>query len=317
MGLLRRLFGTEPPPPEWASFFSAGEFADFIAATRRDLQRRGLAGELDPQEGVVRPELTGEDAPVWGLHNLAQICLQAPPREWRQVIAGHFDQMLALRQMSAVLDRLGTDWEEARPYLKVRLYPPELAHQGQLVYWAPFEGVIAALVYDFPDSVGSVAPDHVKHWGVERQELFRIGLDHVRQSAPPADENVDLGDGAAVRLLSSEDHFTATRVLFLEEHLQPVPELGAVVGVPHRHAIVYHPIVDEMVLPAVMAMIPIVRGMFQEGPGSISPELFWWQPGRFVRLPVEEADREVTFRVPEAFQREVLDRVAPAAEPAP
>ena len=50
--------------------------------------------------------------------------------------------------------------------------------------------------------------------------------------------------------------------------------------------------------------------MYREGPGSISPHLYWWREGRFAQLPSKVTATSVTFSPPDVFVSEVLDRLS-------
>jgi hypothetical protein len=182
-----------------------------------------------------------------------------------------------------------------------------------LVHRVPAEGLIETLVYDLPGSVRTVPPDHVRKWGMSPEELFRLGLANVKAEPPPAKQIFDVGKGAAIQALVGDSFFTASHALFLEEHLAPPPPFGALVAVPHRHAVLYHPIENMRVIGAVNSMIPIAFGMYQEGPGSLSPGLYWWREGSLTLLPSKVSAQSISFSPPDVFVKEVLDRV-PEAE---
>ena len=110
-----------------------------------------------------------------------------------------------------------------------------------------------------------------------------------------------LEDVVALEALHSADFFTTSHVLFLEEHLEgPCPN-GVLLALPHRHAILLHRITDLSVIHAVNSMIPIARGMFEEGPGSLSPNLYWWQGGKITYLPAVVTDDKLNFYPPDEF----------------
>ena len=64
-----------------------------------------------------------------------------------------------------------------------------------------------------------------------------------------------------------------------------IGERGAIVSMPIRHSVLVHPIDDSTVRPAIAGMIPITRQLFKQGPGSVSPHLYWWRDGALEWIP--------------------------------
>jgi len=308
--LIGRFFGSRDDVPEWAKFFPPDEYRDFLIAVDDELRRRGLPYELG--DGTVQVAPDGGDPGDYGLLNLAQTCHAAERSEWPTTIREHFDNAFRSSRDSEELDAKSGDLNAVRSFLKVRLYHTDYLDQmggTGLVHRVPADGLIETLVYDLPGSVRTVPPDHVRKWGVEADELFQIGLANVKAEPPPARQTFDVGKGAVLQALVGDSFFTASHALFLEEHLNPLPPFGALLAVPHRHAVLFHPIENMRVIGAVNSMIPITFGMYQEGPGSLSPGLYWWRSGTFTLLPTKVSAQSITFSPPEVFVNDVLNRV--------
>jgi hypothetical protein len=77
---------------------------------------------------------------------------------------------------------------------------------------------------------------------------------------------------------------------------------------------VWHSIVDPSALRAIDAMVVMAANLCQEGPGSISPNLYWWRDGTLRTLPTRETDEHYEFVPPEEFVDEVLEKLAQRAE---
>lgn len=315
--LIGRFFGSRDDVPDWARFFTPEEYRGFVEELSLELARRSLRFVLG--DGTVSVALPGAEATDYGLLNLAQTCHATSRAEWASTIREHFDNAFRSSRDAQEIDAKAGSLDNVRGWLKVRLYHTDyLSQMGDagLVHRQPAEGLIETLVYDLPGSVRTVPPDHAKAWGVPPDELFRIGLDNVRSERPaPVLQSFDVGKGAVIRALVGDSFFTASHVLFLEEHLDGTPAFGALVAVPHRHAALFYPIADMGVMSAVNSMIPIAFGMYQEGPGSLSPGIYWWKAGRLRLLPTKVTAQSITFSPPDDFVAEVLDRVPdPPAE---
>ena len=311
MTLLGRFFGSRDDVPDWAKFFDPDDYRAFLEAVDDELRRRELPFELG--DGTVLVSPPGGEPADYGLLNLAQTCHATGRTEWASTIREHFDNAFRSSRDSEDLDAKAGSLDAIRPHLKVRLYHTDYRDQmGEtgLVHREPAEGLIETLVYDLPGSVRTVPPDHLGRWGVSKDELFRIGLANVKAERPaPALQTFEVGKGAGLRALVGDSFFTASHVLFLEDYLQPPSPFGAVVAVPHRHAVLFHAIVDMRVMEAVNSMITIAFGMYQEGPGSLSPGLYWWKPGSLTLLPSKVTATSISFAPPPPFVDEVLNKV--------
>ena len=71
------------------------------------------------------------------------------------------------------------------------------------------------------------------------------------------------------------------------------PENGTPVAVPNRHTVLAHPIRDMSFVGVLGHMLDLARRMEQEGPGSISPHLYWLRDGRLEHLDARIDDAGV------------------------
>jgi hypothetical protein len=288
---------------------SAAETADFVEAVRRDFERRAMPCEID--DGTVRVERGGETHEL-GLTNLAQLCHSASRRDWAEGVASHFDNIFAAMDAEAELDELARSFESVRALLKVRLYPGA-ALQGMEptppTSWELAEGLTAALVYDLPTSVRTVSSEHFQSWNKGREELLETALANVRADSV---ESRTMDEGASGSIACYADHFfAASHALMLGERLAPGTSHGAVFAVPNRHTLLYAPIVDLGIVESINKLILTALALFEEGPGSISPWIYWWREGSVTLLPSEVAAESVQFVPPDEFV-EVLNAL-PAA----
>ncbi len=310
MSLLGRFFGSRDDVPAWARFFPPEDYRAFLGAVENDLRRRGASFEMG--DGTVRAGPAGGPAADYGLLNLAQVCHASPRADWDAAIALHFDNAFSSDAEAEALDGRARSLEGVRSCLKVRLYHPDTRSQvgpDHLVHRVPAEGLVETLVYDLPGTIRTVPSDHARAWGRPLDELFEIGAANVRAEPRPEVQRFDLGQGASCSAIAGDSFFVASHALFLGDYLGGSAPFGALVSVPHRHAVLFHPIVDMRVILAVNSLIPVTFGMYQEGPGSISESIYWWKEGRLLRLPSKVSATSVTFEQPDRFVEEVLNRL--------
>ena len=99
--------------------------------------------------------------------------------------------------------------------------------------------------------------------------------------------------------MAGDSFYVATRALYLGELLDGAQH--AVFAIPNRHVLLWHPITDLSVATAMLPMYQVTLGMFRDGPGSISDQLYWWRDGDIVHLPHRMDGRRAAFAPPDEF----------------
>jgi hypothetical protein len=293
--------------PEWADFMDAHQYAAFLAVLDDEMQRRGWSYELDGAAVVVE----GEPPPRFGLVDLAKKCLQAQedPERWPGVVADHFN---SLARSGAEMEQLEQmTFDEVRDLLRVRLYPPGLSAtvgRDSLVLREVAPCLDEVLVVDLPSVVVTVKPEIVAGWGREPDELLALARDNIREE-DVGHERVELDGGVVIDLFEGESHFVASRVLVLDLDQELEAPLGALVGIPNRHTMAMHVIRDLGIqAEATRVMLGWLDQAHREGPGSVSPHLFWLTPeSELLQFDTEDAaDGSVSVIPPRRFIEEVL-----------
>lgn len=290
-------------PPAWASFLTAAQyqtFLDCVEAHFASQKRRYTLGD-----GVVYVE----DAKRGGKHqlgllNLAQMCARNEAKDWAEIVTDHFRTLEKSYTEQKVLEDRIDDFARVAELLAVRLWPEDYLadlDRNKILHRKELPGTITALVFDLPSSIRNVTPEEVKTWGKSETELFRIGLANVMENCIPDVSEQDLGDGITLTLFSDESFFVASHALLLEEHPDCLGQFGTLVGVPHRHVMLAFPIQDLRVMRAIHMMIPIIAGMERDGPGSISPLLYWYKNGAYTNLPYRIEKNTLNFTPPPDF----------------
>ncbi len=299
MGPFGNLFGKNDKAPEWASFFSAAEYQRFEKLVCDYFHEEGA--EVAVEEGFVH---VPERDHTYGLQNLAQVCHMSPEEEWRDTIGEHF---LRLREAEDDRDRIEQEMEDfdaVADLLAVRLYHEDYVNslgRDKVVFREDFEGTVSVLVVDLPTTIQTVPSETAKKWDKSVDELFAHGLGNVRRTVVPEVSTEEITPDVVIRYFVSDNFLTSTHALMLNQHPDCIGTYGALVGIPHRHVVLCFPINDIGVVSAINAMLPVIQGMFEEGPGSISPHLYWYQDDQFTLLPCEVTEEEMRFQPPAEF----------------
>ncbi len=275
MALFRRR-PRDTPPQEFLGLTPA-EADDFMAELGAELDARG--GGWSVEDGTLR--LEGR-ATQYGLTNVAQTWRRSAPRDRRELLRDRLDGLDAQHEAPEIAPAAMPAL--VRPQLWALEDVREL--QDALVMVEVADDLVAVLSLDLPTTVQAVQPADVGATGLSEDELWQRAVEQLDDGE--AIERAALDEDGLVEVLVSESHFLASQVLALEELVGALPEHGALVALPHRHMLALHPIRDTTVLDAVGVMAPFTVEQFEEGPGSLSPHLYWWHRDGLERIEVDD-----------------------------
>jgi hypothetical protein len=296
-----------PEPPDWARPLTDEKWALFLTTVGDTLDaihagdHRAAIGE-----GVLHLRNSAGSVESYGLQNLAQMLALEPTAEWRRLVAEHFDAMLTV-------DRPVTSGEEAIKLLRLRMWHPDYVEQSpEAIHKVLAPRLVLALVLDLPRKVMSLKNEELKAWGLTAELAWsaaeanskREPYEVIPQTRP---------DGIQMFFLTGDNLYVTSNALWLDERLELEPENGALIGVPTRHLLVVLPIRDVNVVKAVGGMHTANRRIFEEGPGSISGDLYWWRKRTFTLFPIDASAQPIQVHPPDEFV-DMLNRLASGAK---
>ena len=295
------------PVPEWAPYFSREQFERFVNELGAYF-KRARSKMIFADTKLPRVTVTGGTFPPgqYGVINLAQTCAQADPAEWPQRIADHFDALAAAAGDHERFNVRAAAFEQVSEMLAVRIGDEQSLPTDKLLLRRDLPGTISYLVFDLPNSVESVPLELPGKWGKTPDELFAVALANVKRLAEPRVERVEIRPGVSFTACHGDSFFTASFALMLDDIENAVGPHGTLVAIPHRHMLLFHRIDDAGAIHAVQHLGVLAVNLDQQGPGSISPNLFWYRDGKFVDLPFRIEGDTFNFRPPPAFM-EMLD----------
>jgi hypothetical protein len=210
-----------------------------------------------------------------GMRNLRQLARQVPRDDWPALVADHVGTIITA--IEEPLD-LG-DFSLVRGLLRSRIYPVE-ARTGRLISRPFAPGLIEAIVADTPTTVRTIVTDDAGTWPVTADELFAVGRDGVRADGPL---DCDVIDDTGIRVLEGSTFYAATHLVWLESYLDPGPH-GALTVAPTRSTIAACPIRKDSAAVTAERLHAFARDAYDDGPGSLTPDLFWWRDGTLTLL---------------------------------
>ncbi|WP_251069956.1 hypothetical protein [Streptomyces sp. ISL-96] len=172
---------------------------------------------------------------------------------------------------------------------------PELA--GALCYARTVaDGLVFAYALDGPTTVRLLTDPDVERAGLE--ELGEAAYANLMR-VPVEREEVSVEGRALLHSVYGDSPFVASKALFLSELArqvtgEPLPDAGAPVVVPTRHLLAYHPIADGSLADAINDLAAYAFGAHEDGPGALSPQVYWWHRGGLTSLTVIDHDTRRT-----------------------
>ena len=303
MSFLRRALGGDRAP-EWASFMSGDEYRAFVLALEGELAQRGWTSRITDVGSVVVDRGSGKPD-EFGLFNLAQLCHQVDRSTWAQAIQTHFTNLIAAEAAS---EQLRT-FANAEPLLKVRVYrssemPPDALAGMVTTPLAP--DLVGVLVADLPTTVQTLGKELVSGWRVPIDELFGTATRHMAEEATTYDlSDVDLGGGLSAKALSGDSFFVGSQIIRFRELAGDLQQ-GALVVIPTRHILIWHPLVGrKTAMTAPGPLIALAASLYAQGPGSLSPVLFWWH-GALTVMPSGVEGGKVHIAPPEEYLAHIM-----------
>ncbi|WP_431683769.1 hypothetical protein [Kitasatospora sp. KL5] len=176
--------------------------------------------------------------------------------------------------------------------------------------------LLEGIALDTPDNVRVLDDQDVAL--VERDTLMAAARSNLLNT-PVNYDTVDLPDGAVLHILGHpESAFAASKVLVLEEAVgaaggPALPDEGVLLVVPNRHNLVFYPLADRHVVEAVNALAQFGQGAYEDGPGSISPRVFWWRNGTLTSITVCDPETRTMSIAPSDDLMTIMRRLAQAA----
>ncbi|MCL5995190.1 MAG: hypothetical protein M1546_03940 [Chloroflexi bacterium] len=289
--------------PGWARPLGKQGYRSFLSLIEGYFANRNIAVAIDDEEGLVKPDLGNfAYSSTFGLQNIAQICQQADRDEWRDLIAAHFDSIFEAKDEDNALHIHMEDFGKLKSQLRSRLYPVDIVnHATEIIQRPGPEGTLEVLALDLPTTVRTVSRSEADVWGLDPDDLFMIGRQNLKAKGLLRPNTVQLEQGTTLTVYTGDPFYAASHVLIIENYLPTDAAHGVLIGVPKRDILIVHRIQNIGAMEAAGAMLQVIVGMHRDGPGSISPYLYWYHDDDFTVLPYELEDQSLKFVPPDDF----------------
>jgi hypothetical protein len=223
---------------------------------------------------VVTETRTGRE---WGLASLIQLAASTPEDRWTEMVRWHFDSIAALEV--AIPER----FEEAAPRLRVRL-GPRPPHISMYTWRRVAAGLVETLMLQLHGAARNVPPETVSGWQVDPVVVWKKARDNTLWDDPVDRELMISTKGGRVVHVTG-GFFASSRLLVLDRYLPIRRHQGALAMLPRRHSLLYIELGEKRRLyKDLEALLELGNRFYREGPGSSTPDVFWWRAGEIRRL---------------------------------
>jgi hypothetical protein len=270
---------SDVPKFYWNIIFSRAEYGEYVRLVKKFYQEKGIKFSLSDSYIYLQ-----EKNQKVNLQNLAQMCKAHPQVEWEALISDYLERVQLLISGNSEPAITGQAFSDIADTIAVRIYPGGTILENdpvKSIYREDIPGTAATLVLDLPDRIVTITQEMAAPWNKTPQELFQLGLNNVNRTCIPSIAEVDIEDGMHIIEIRSSNFLTATYALLLEEFPQTIGKFGTLIGIPNRYLLACYPIDDKSVIRAITRLFPVIDQLYMEGPGSISPHLYWYRNGKY------------------------------------
>jgi hypothetical protein len=214
------------------------------------------------------------------LDDLRARCLLLPRKQWEDVLVEALQALALARESRADL----ADLAVAGPLLRTRVQSEGSVLADDGVHARLCDGLVEVLQVEREGALSPVPARVAEGWGVPVDELLVRGRAQVLQAEQPTVEPVDLGAEGVVAVQTTGP-WAASQLHRLGE-LVGETDAGSLVALPTRHLLLAAPLRTRPgALDAAQALLLNAERLWQDGPGGLSPDLYWVRAGQVVHLP--------------------------------
>lgn len=264
-------------PEDYVDLIGEKEYEIFLNKCLSKLKELGYNVRSFDNGDIVYEKENSEEAHFY-LDNILRKYLQADKDKKDTEIQTHFTK---LKDQSKAYDYLYKDFDYAKQFLKILLKADDiLPNNDDFVFQKHFPHVLTFLVLDFEEQFHYVERTKVIQWEAVEKELFEIALSNIRQEEIEI-KQITFDDKYEVFALFSGD-YSASYTLLIEQELDfAIGKFGSLVALPTKGSAFLYPIDTNNILDVIVTTYPTIEQFFNEDPGNISLDYYWYYQGQF------------------------------------
>ena len=272
----------EEVPERYAGQFTQDEYDIVVKHSVDFLRERGTLDRIE--DGVIYVELNGDSSDVnqLALDNLLRNCKQEDDKaKWKEIVVDHFTRLTTKFEFD------NSDFDKCRDLIAIRIYPEyEEKIKTLMTFKVDFPGTMSTLVLDLPNKYETIDKETIELWRVPVDSLFYIAQENVNKREGIEIRETKEGETQKVYSFFSIDH-SASFIRVIERNADfAIGEFGAFVAIPTRGSAFIIPIDDKFAIDALDKLRPTIKTFFDEDPGNITTDIFWYNNESFELVSV-------------------------------
>jgi hypothetical protein len=290
-----------PLPEAYSGIVNQEEYSAIVGLCKNYLNNVGQQ-LLRIGEGEI-VVAAGEDEKHYFLDNLVRVLAQSERDEWEKLVNEHFDKN---QEVPHALEYLYKDFEYAAQFVKAYIKPYDFFPEDQVklhVHRIDLPQTITFLILDFNEQFHFVRREHIQEWNKSEEELFEIGLANIAAESIEIQEALFQEKYTVFSFFSGD--FSSSFIIELERNASfAIGSYGSVVAIPTKGSAFVHPIESTDVMDLIGMLAGITQNFFNEDPGSITMNFYWFHDGVFELFPTEPGEEEgyVTIKWPRGLK---------------
>lgn len=256
-----------------------------------------LISKIDDGEIVI--EINNEIQHRY-LDNLVRVLSNNYKSMWKELIYEHFDK---LKYNSSAFNYLYKDFDYASQFLRVMI-KEDIFNLGDLisnyVYRVDFPKTNTFLVLEFEEQFHYVRKDAIIEWEKTEKELITIAIENIPVDEIEVKEYEFAKDFKVFTFLSGD--YSSSLMLDLKNRAEyTIGSFGSLIAIPTKGTASVYPIETNNVLELIDIINPTIEKLYNEDPGNISQNYYWFYNNKFYLFPTETGEAGQFIKLPKAL----------------
>lgn len=286
-------------PQHYENLINEKDYNYFIKSCLAVLKKTKLTIISFDDGDILYKKDDGEEGHYY-LDNLLRKYIQLSDNDRLEEVKMHFDK---LQNKSSAYNYFFKDFDNAKQYLKVLIKPMDMGKDYKLfVHRLDIPNLLTFLVFDFENKFHYIRIEDAVSWEITIQDLFEIALQNILVEEIEVNETF-FGNKFNVFVLFSGD-FSASYALLIDKYLEfSIGKYGTLLAIPTKGTVFMHPIQTKDILELPKILQPEVEKFYNEDPGNISLDYYWYYQGKFYLFNKKFlANQQYTISLPEKLE---------------
>jgi hypothetical protein len=222
--------------------------------------------------------------------------------DWKGLIYEHFDK---LKDKRSAYNYFFKDFDYASQFLRVLVKPEDinfLDNISDYIHRIDFPKTKTFLVLEFEEQFRYIRREDIIEWAKPEEELFEIGISNIPAEEIEIKEYL-FSDKFTVYIFFSGDYSSAFLLDIKNNADYAIGAYGALITIPTKGTAYAHPIESSDILDLIEQLYPTIEQFYNEDPGSITTNFYWYFNDKFMIFPIGQDDNGAYIKLPDELAR--------------